>query len=166
MSLLHCSMIYFPPRANPRKAAAMRHSKVETEQSGVNFGFEAQKSGFEKTAKAVHAVADYSQRNIKAYFESAAIAGEALKTIGREISFYSKKSGEESIAVTKAIMNSKSITEALELQTNFARMTFGAYVGQLKILHGLFVDATEETLAPVHSRFEALSASVQSATAA
>jgi hypothetical protein len=36
-------------------------------------------------------------------------------------------------------------------------MTFGAYVGQLKILHGLFVDAIEETLAPVQSRFEALS---------
>jgi hypothetical protein len=144
----------------------MRNSKVRTGQSEVNPSREVQKSGFENTAKAVHAVAEYSQRNIKAYFESAAIAGEAFKTIGREISFYSKKSGEEAIAVTKAIMNSKSITEALELQTNFTRMTFGAYVGQVKILHGLFLDATEETLAPVHSRFEALSDSRQSPTTA
>lgn len=77
-----------------------------------------------------------------------------------------KKAIQESVAATKAIMGAKSIHEAIELQTDFAKTAFGAYVGQLKLLNGMFASTMKDTMAPVQDRFEALSKIAQSATAA
>jgi phasin family protein len=91
----------------------------------------------------------------------AAIAeGKAL------ISLFSKKVIEESVAATKTIMGAKSIHEAIELQTGFAKMCFNAYVGQMKIVNELFAGTAKEALAPLQVRFAAFSQITQSATTA
>jgi phasin family protein len=128
-------------------------------------GADVLKSGFEKTAKMFETVADFGKGNIEALVESATITGGGLQTIGSEISMYSKKVIEESVAATKTILGAKSIHEAIELQTGFAKMCFSAYIGQMKILNGLFVGTAKEALAPVQARYEALSEIAQSATA-
>jgi phasin family protein len=129
-------------------------------------GAETLKSGFEKTAKAFERAADFSKGNIEAYVESATAAGDGFRTISNEISLYSKKSLEESVAATKAIMASKSFHEATELQSSFAKMAFGAYFGQMKLLNELYVASMKETLAPVQARVEAFTKIAQNATAA
>jgi len=128
-------------------------------------GAESLTSSFAKTAKIFETTAEFSKGNAEAYVEAATIAGEGFRTIGSEITLYSKKAIEESVAATKAIMGSKSIPEAIELQTSFAKTAFGAYVGQLKILNGLVVGTAKDAFAPVQGRFEALSEIAQSATA-
>ncbi len=110
----------------------------------ISTGADALKSTFAKTAKVLETTAEFSKGNAEAYVESAKIAGEGFRTIGSEIALYSKKATEESVAATKAIMGSKSIHEAIELQTSFAKLAFSAYVGQLKILNGLFVGTAKD----------------------
>ena len=132
----------------------------------VYAGAETLKSGFEKTAKVFESAAEFSKGNIEAYVQSATVAGEGFRTIGSEISLYSKKSIEESVAATKAIMASKSIQEAIELQSSFAKMAFGACVGQLKLLNELYVATMKDTLAPVQARVDAFTKIAQNATAA
>lgn len=129
-------------------------------------GAETLKSGFEKTAKALESAADFSKGNIEAYIESATVAGEGFRTISSEISLFSKKSLDESVAATKAIMASKSIHEAIELQSSFAKMAFAAYVGQMKLLNELYVATMKDTLVPVQARVEAFTKIAQNATAA
>jgi phasin family protein len=129
-------------------------------------GAEMLKSGFEKTAKIFETAAEFSKGNAEAYIESATIAGEGLRTISSEISLYTKKSIEESVAATKAIMGSKSINEAMEHQTAFTKMVFGAYVGHLKLLNDLYTENVKDALAPLKVRFEAFSEITQSAAAA
>jgi phasin family protein len=144
----------------------MSKIKNTTAPSEIYAGAEMLTSSFAKTAKILETTAEFSKGNAEAYVESATIAGEGFRTISSEISLYSKKAIEESVTATKAIMSSKSIHEAIELQTSFAKMAFGAYVGQLKILNGLFVGTAKDAFAPVQGRFEALSAIAQSTTAA
>jgi phasin family protein len=153
-------------RLNQKKATPMTKTKSTTATAELNAGTDMLKSGFEKTAKIFETTAEFGKGNVEAYIESATIAGQGFQTISSEISLYSKKAIDESIAATKALMGAKSIHEAIELQTDFTKMAFGAYVGQLKILNGLFVGTMKDTMAPVQGRFEALSEIAQSATAA
>ena len=129
-------------------------------------GAEMLKSGFEKTAKIFETAVEFNKGNAEAYIESSTIAGEGFRTISSEISLYTKKSIEESVAATKAIMASKSMDEAMEHQKGFAKMAFGAYVGHLKLLNELYTETVKDTLAPLKVRFEALSEITQSAAAA
>ena len=144
----------------------MSKIKNTTETKELYAGTDMLKNGFEKTAKAFEETGDFAKGNLEACVESATIAGEGFRTINTEISLYSKKAIEESIAATKAIMGSKSIHEAIELQTSFAKTFFGAYVGQVKILNGLFVGAAKDSFAPIQGRVEAFSKIAQNATAA
>jgi phasin family protein len=144
----------------------MSKSKNTTEISEIYAGADFLKSGFGKTTKILETTAKFGKGNIEALVESATIAGEGFRTIGNEIGLYSKKSFEESAVATKAIMSSKSIHEAIELQTSFAKMAFGAYMGQLKILTELSVGTAKDAYAPVQERFAAVLEIAQSATAA
>jgi len=172
--MLHCSMDH-PTAGNlnttPGKNTVSKTKSTDQKASSaataeIYAGAETLKSGFEKTAKAFETAADFSKGNIEAYVESATVAGEGFRTISSEISLYSKKSFEESIAATKAIMASKSIHEAIEFQSSFARMAFGAYVGQMKLLNELYMGTMKDTLAPVQARVEAFTKIAQNATAA
>ncbi len=139
---------------------------TSTASAEIFAGVDVLKSGVEKTAKMFETATDFSKDNIEALVESATITGSGLQNIGSEISLYSKKMIEESVAATKAIMGAKSMHEAIELQTGFAKMYFSAYVGQMTILNELFVGTAKEALAPVQARYAAASKIAQSATIA
>jgi phasin family protein len=129
-------------------------------------GADMLKNGFETSAKVFEGSADFAKGNIEAYVESATVAGEGIRTINTEISLYSKKVIEESAAAAKAVMGAKSIHEAIELQTGFAKTFFEAYVGQVKILNELFLGTAKDTFAPIQGRLGAITKIAQSSTAA
>ena len=144
----------------------MSKTKTTTPTADLYAGADMLKNGFDKTAKVFADTADFGKGNIEAYVQSATVAGECIRTINTEISLYSKKAIEESIAATRALMGAKSIHEAIELQTGFAKTFFEAYVGQVKILNELFVGTAKDTFAPIQGRFDAFTKIAQSATAA
>jgi phasin family protein len=150
-------------RQKTTKETTMTKTKATAE---LHAGADMLKNGFAKTAKMFEGTADFGKDNIEAYVESATVAGEAIRTINTEISLYSKKVIEESVAATKVLMGAKSIHEAIELQTGFAKTFFEAYVGQVKILNELFVGTAKDTFAPIQGRFDALAKIAQNATAA
>ena len=80
----------------------------------------------------------YGKDTVEAYMKSANVAGKGVETINSEIYSFSKQSIEDSIAATKAVLGSKSVHEAFELQTDFAKSAFEAYVGELTKLSELF----------------------------
>jgi phasin family protein len=98
--------------------------------------------------------------------KSATVAGKGVETLNSEIYSYSKDAIEESIAASKAILGSKSVHEAFELQTDYAKSAFESYVGELTKVSDLFTSATKEAFAPLKGRMEAWVEIVQSARAA
>ena len=60
----------------------------------------------------------------KPMMKSATVAGKGIETLNSEIYSYSKDAIEDSIAASKAILGSKSVHEAFELQTDFAKSAF------------------------------------------
>ena len=99
-----------------------------------------------KTAKAAGDKVNDAAENI----ESAMKTG--TETLHNELYTYSKQSIEESIAAAKTLLGAKSVHEAFELQSDFAKMAFDAYVGQVTKLSELFVATTKEALEPLRGR--------------
>jgi phasin family protein len=129
-------------------------------------GAEAFKVGFEKAVKSYDTVLGYSKDTVEAYMKSATVAGKGLETINSEIYSYSKDAIEESITASKAILGSKSLHEAFELQTHYAKSAFEAYVGELTKFSDLVTHTTKETFAPLQGRVKAWVEVVQTARAA
>ncbi len=132
----------------------------------VKNGAETLKLGFEKAVKNYDHLVGYGKDTVEAYMKAANVAGKGAETLHNEIYAYSKQSIEDTIAATKALMGTKSIHEAFELQTDFAKTAFDAYVSQLTRLSELFVSTTKDTMAPIQGRVQAWVETVQSTRAA
>lgn len=139
-----------------------------TASAGTTFlnGADALKAGFEKAAKSYDTVLGYSKDTAEAYMKSATVAGKGFETINSEIYSYSKDAIEDSITAGKAILGSKSIHEAFELQTDYAKSAFESYVGELTKVSDLFTSTTKSIFAPLQGRAQAWVEVVQSARAA
>jgi len=73
---------------------------------------------------------------------------------------------EEAVSATKAVLGSKSIHEAFEFQTDYAKSAFEAYVGELSKITELATSATKDSFAPFKGRVQAWLDTVQSVRAA
>ena len=98
--------------------------------------------------------------------KAANVAGKGAETLHNEIYAYSKQSIEDTVAATKALMASKSVHEAFELQTDFAKTAFDAYVSQLTKISELMVSTTKDSFQPIQGRVQAWVETVQNVRAA
>ena len=92
---------------------------------------------------------------IEALIKSATVASKGAETLHGEIYAYAKQSMDESIAAGKAILGAKSVHEAIEVQTGFAKSAFENYVAELTKFNQLFTAAAKDSLAPLQSRAQA-----------
>jgi|HubBroStandDraft_3_1064219.scaffolds.fasta_scaffold661232_1 phasin family protein len=148
------------------KAAEAINGATEGMETAFKTGTEALKAGFEKAVKNYDHLLGYGKDTVEAYVKSANAAGKGAETLHNEIYAYSKQSIEDSIAAAKAVMGSKSVHEAFELQTDFAKSAFDAYVSEMTKLSELFVSTSKETLGPLQGRIAAWVEVVQTARAA
>ena len=135
-------------------------------ESALESGTAALKTGLEKSLKSYDAILGYGKETAEAAMKSATVAGKGIETINSEIYSYSKQSIEDAVTATKAVMGSKSIHEAFEFQTDFAKSAFEAYVAELSKISELATAATKETYAPFEGRVQAWLDAVQSVRAA
>jgi phasin family protein len=132
-------------------------------ESAMENGAAALKTGLEKALKGYDAVLGYSKENAEAAMKSATVAGKGVESISTELYSYSKQSIEDSVAASKAVMGSKSVHEAFEFQTDFAKSAFEAYVAEMSKISELATSVTKETFAPFKGRVQAWLDVVQAA---
>jgi phasin family protein len=134
--------------------------------AAVKNGADALKNGFSKATKNYGHLIGYGKETAEAYMKAATIAGKGVETLQSEMYGFSKQSIEESLAATKAVLGSKSVHEAFEIQTDFAKTAFDAYVGQMTRLSEIFTATSREAFAPLQGRVQAWVDVVQSARVA
>jgi phasin family protein len=139
---------------------------AENIETAMKNGTEAFKAGFEKAVKNYDQLVGYGKEAVEAYVKSANVAGKGAETLHNEIYSYSKQSIEESIAAAKTLLGAKSVHEAFELQSDFAKTAFNAYVGEMTKLSELFVGTAKEAFEPLQGRVQAWVEVMQTARAA
>jgi phasin family protein len=113
------------------KAKTAGEKATASAETVLENGAAALKTGLEKALKGYDAFVGYGKRTADAVTKSATVAGKGIESINSEIYSYSKQSIEDAVAATKAVMGSKSVHEAFEFQTDFAKSAFEAYVAEL-----------------------------------
>ena len=148
------------------KAKTATDKATATAEYAIANGAEAFKAGFDKAIKNYDLVLGYGKDTAEAVMKSATVAGKGVETINGEIYAYSKQSIEDTVAATKAVMGSKSVHEAFEFQTDFAKSAFEAYVAELSKLSELTTAAAKNSFAPFKGRVQAWLDVVQTTRAA
>jgi phasin family protein len=137
------------------KAKSAADKAAATAEAAMANGTEAFKAGFDKAIKNYDLVLGYGKDTAEAVIKSATVAGKGVETLSNEVYSYSRQSLEESITATRAVMSSKSLHEAFEYQSDFARSAFEAYVGELTKFGELFTATAKDSFAPLQGRVEA-----------
>ncbi|HWA03272.1 MAG TPA: phasin family protein [Rhizomicrobium sp.] len=148
------------------KTAETTVNAAENIETAMKNGTEALKSGFEKAVKNYDQFLGYGKDTVEAYMKAANVAGKGAETLHNEIFAYSKQSLEDTIAATKALLASKSMHEAFELQSDFAKTAFDSYVSQMTKVGEIVTATAKDSLAPIQGRVQAWVDVVQNARAA
>ncbi len=107
---------------------------------------------FEKFSKGFEGLSSFSQENVDALVKSSEIAAKAAEGIGSEISAFSKKAFEDSVAAAQDFASAKTMTELFEKQTAFAQSAFEGWVHQATKMNEIYVAAAKDITAPIGAR--------------
>jgi phasin family protein len=152
--------------ATKTKTAGEKINGAEHIETAIKTGSEALKTGFDKAVKNYDQFLGYGKETVEAYMKAANAAGKGVETLHSELYAYSKQSVEDSISATKALMGSKSVHEAFELQSDFAKSAFDTYVSQVTKLGEIMSATAKGTFEPLQGRIQAWVEIVQSSRAA
>ncbi len=111
--------------------------------------------GVEKMTKGIENAASFGQDNVEAVVTSSKIATKAAESIGAEIAAYSKKAYEDSMAAAKELTACKSVSELVEKQTEFGKVSIEGFVAEATKLNEIYAAAAKEAFAPLNARFTA-----------
>ncbi len=109
----------------------------------------------EKMAKSFEDVAAFNQESVDAMISASNVAMKAAEEINAELMAYSKKTLEEGVAAAKDFASSKSITELLEKQTEFAKLSFDGFMKQASKMNEMALAAAKNSMEPISARMTA-----------
>jgi len=119
-------------------------------------GFEATqatvKEGIEKAMKTAEELVAFNQGNVEAFVKSGQIWSTGVQDLSKHMAATAKASLDESIATFKALSSVKSLRDAFDLQTSFARSALEKTLSESGKLTDASLKLTEQTLAPITAR--------------
>ena len=141
------------------------HQKAtaETVENVMKSGNEAMKNGMETWTKAMERFSGFGKENVEAYMKATTAVTKAVERINGEVFAFSKQQMEDGVAAFKAVSGAKSLHEAFEVQSDFAKSALDAYIAQATKLNDLWMGAAKEAVEPMTARFSALTEAVQEA---
>ena len=123
------------PAAEPAVRSAKETSMDETIQSSTDTtktmfaeASERAKAQMEKGAKAFEDMNAFGKGNVEAIVESSKIAARGFEQMGQDAASYMKSSYESATGMFRSMAAIKSPTELFQLQSDFARSSFDAFV--------------------------------------
>jgi len=124
-------------------------------------GNHAFKDSIERTVAAMTEMNAHSKKNLEALIAAATATAKGAETVGARAMAFSKKSLEGQIAAAKALSGAKSIQEAVELQTTYAKGAFETYVAEINEISEITASSVKEALSPINERVTAMVERVQ-----
>lgn len=100
--------------------------------------------GYEEFQKA-------GQDNFDAAVKSFGEVNKGVQAIAGEVTDYTKKAIEDGTAAFEKLVGVKSVEQAIEIQTAYAKKAYDDYVSQVAKLGEMYVDLAKEVYKPVES---------------
>jgi phasin family protein len=94
----------------------------------------------------------FGQANLEAFVKSGQIWSAGVQELTKQIATSAKASFDESVSTFKAISTAKSVKEAMDLQSSFAKAALEKAMAESNKLTDASIKLTEQTLAPITAR--------------
>jgi phasin family protein len=141
------------------------HNTAETMDSAFHTGAETMKTGFDKAAQGYDRMVNIAKDNAEAFMQAANVAGKGFETINAEVLAFSRKRMEGGVEHVRAIFGVKTMNEAVELQTEYGRRAFEAYVSEISKLNQLVLETAKNAAEPIQTRVAAFAEMAQDVAA-
>jgi phasin family protein len=128
---------------------------AETVESALYTGAEAMKESFERAIRGYDQFFAFSKDTAEAMIKSVNAAGKGMETINSEVLSYTRKSIEDGILASKAMMSAKSVNEAIQLQSEYSKAAFETYVDELAKFGDMALAITRSAATPLQARVSA-----------
>jgi phasin family protein len=125
-------------------------------------GNQAFKETVERSLSTLNQLNDVSKRNLEAVVASVSAATRGAEALGAQAMSYGKSSMEQSAEAARALSAAKSVQEAVELQTNYARTALETYLSEMNRMSETVAAAVKDSLAPLNERATAAMETLQS----
>lgn len=110
------------------------------------------KEGVEKAVKTSEELLAFSQGNLEAFVKATQIYATGFQDLSKHIAATSKDSIEETVAFSKTLLGVKSVKDAVDLQTGFAKTSIEKAVAESNKLTDATVKLAEQAIAPLAAR--------------
>jgi phasin family protein len=137
------------------------HGTLLHKDSVMKNGSEAMKNNFETMTKGFEQFSAFGKGSVEAYVQAATVMAKTFERVNGEVFNFSKQQMEDSMAAFKAVAGAKSLHEAWELQSDFAKSAMDAYVAQATKLNDLWLDAAKQAAEPFSARLAEVTEKMQ-----
>jgi hypothetical protein len=96
----------------------------------------------------LEALQKQGQENFDVAMKSAAAVSKGLQDIAKETVDYSRKSFETSSAAAEKLFATKSLEKAFEVQSEYAKSAYEAFVTQANKVGSIYADIAKEAYKP------------------
>ncbi len=148
-------------KADSAKARAQASTQDGFEQvvKATSVGYEqalaAGQNTFEGAVKGYDEFTAFGKQAFDAWIAAGNSTAKGYEAINAEMLSFGKDRVEDTIAVTKALFGAKSVDQAVQMQSDFAKKAFDAYVAETSKLGELVNKTTLDEFAPVTARYSA-----------
>ena len=108
--------------------------------------------GMKTMMKSTEDLVAFGQANLEAFVKSGQIWSAGVQELTKQFATSAKASFEESVSTFKAISTAKSVKEAMDLQSTFAKAALEKAMAESNKLTDASIKLTEQTLAPITAR--------------
>ena len=143
-------------------ATAAETAKATAERFAET-GNQAFKESVEKSLAAFADINAHSKRNLEAVVASVTAATKGAESLGAQVTAYSKKAAEDHMAATKTLTSAKSLQEAVEFQTAYAKSFLDGYLAEMNRWSDIVSGSVKESLRPINERVSAVVEQFQTA---
>ena len=94
------------------------------------------------------------QQNVDTAMKMLGEWSKGWQAIAAEMSDYTKRSFEEGTATVEKLLSAKSVEQAVEIQTGYAKRAYDDYMHQVSKLGGLYAELAKEAYKPVEKALQ------------
>lgn len=97
-----------------------------------------------------------SQTNVDAAMKMMGDWNKSWQAIAAEMSDYTKRSFEDGTATFEKLISAKSLDQALEIQTSFAKRSYDEYMQQMSKIQGMYANLAKEAVKPAEKLLQGM----------
>ena len=109
----------------------------------------------EKATKSLEGLAAFNQDTLDALIKSQNLAAKAAEELNAEVVAFSKKTVEEGVAHAKALASAQTVSEFIEKQAGYAKLSMDALVAQSSKINDLLMGAMKGVAEPMTAQMHA-----------